>query len=118
MVFGNNTVLWYFIIFQAPLTTSQFVIFWKTLKYQLRYYCQITTTGHAITYTYQFIWLSQFIVLQFPTDAAPVSRETIPTKIYLIDHVLDNVMELESFVWSGGSQYSEDCSVLHVTHAQ
>ena len=27
----------------------------------------------------QFVWLSQFIVFQIPTDAAPVSLETIPT---------------------------------------
>ena len=30
----------------------------------------------------QFVWLSQFIVFQFATDAAPVSLETIPTILY------------------------------------
>ena len=41
---------------------------------------------NLMIYTY-----SLFIVFQFPTDAAPVSLETIPTIIYLIDFVVDNL---------------------------
>ena len=33
---------------------------------------------------YEFVRLSQFIVLQFSTDAAPVSLETIPTILNLL----------------------------------
>ena len=52
------------------------LIWWKANAQNVRTFFFILQWYNLL---YQFIWLSQCIVLQFPTDAAPVSLEIIPT---------------------------------------